>query len=83
MNAEAKILTATRANAIYSAMCALNDVGGRIARMAINIDGMRAISAAELPSGGIDICQMSDDGLITESYADQAAFVAAYGLQQG
>lgn len=82
MNAT-KILSQAQAQAIYSAMCALNNVGGRIARMAINIDGMRAVSAAELPSGGIDICQMSDDGLITESYADQAAFVAAYGVQQG
>ena len=69
------ILNQVQAEAVYSAMRALNNVGGRI--------------AAALDGGEREICEMhdgtiiihSDFGLKKEQHANQAAFAAAYGLQ--
>lgn len=66
-----KILTQAQAEAVYSAMCALNNVLGSLC---CRIDGIR-IEAW-------DVIHITDDTR-TENYADQPAFAAAYGLQQG
>lgn len=69
------ILTQAQAEAVYSAMCALNNVGARI--------------AASIDGGENEVCEMHDGtvvihanfGLTKEQHANQAAFAAAYGLQ--
>lgn len=71
------ILTQAQAEAVYSAMVALNNVGGRI--------------AAAIDGGEKEVCGMRDGavvvhanyGLTEEQHANQAAFATAYGLQQG
>lgn len=72
-----KILSKAQAEAVYSAMCALNNVSGRI-----NVE-VEGVNAAENRDGSISVWAdsgMSDD---QEVYDSQAAFAAAYGLQQG
>lgn len=70
------ILNQSQAEAVYSAMCALNNVGGR----------MRCTLADN--SGDIDIYERSNGsiqilGNDPESHESQSAFATAYGLQQG
>jgi|GEM_PF-1799904 len=83
-----KILTQAQAEAVYSAMCALNNVGGTV---------KATLPAIGLPAAtsGTYIRAWEDDGHIKvirsvrhtreadEFYEDQAAFATAYGLQQG
>lgn len=71
------VLNKPQAEAIYSAMCALNNVIGRIGSMS-------------LPEAGIVVNEFANGRVIInsiyvgdESHANQAAFAAAYGLQQG
>lgn len=72
------ILNQAQAEAVYSAMVALNNVGATIDKIS-------------LPETYyvIDVVSYSDkitirQGLRTvETHADQAAFATAYGLQQG
>lgn len=78
-----KILSQSQAEAIYSAMCALNNVGGRVTA---EFGGLQAY---ELSDGSI--CVQGDaavrngaameDGI--EAYDSQSAFAQAYGLQTG
>ncbi len=68
------ILSKPQAEAVYSAMCALNNVGGRIsAQMGVsyvaeNVDGEVCV---EQGRGARDGC---------ERYDNKAAFATAYGL---
>ena len=77
-----KILNQSQAEAVYSAMCALNNVGG--------------IVAVDLEGGDLRVQQHHTSGKVCvthfraaprrpdfESYADQSAFATAYNLQQG
>lgn len=65
------ILNQAQAEAVYSAMCALNNIGGRIdARI-----GYTRVN--ETVSAGILVTAPDHS---TEQYNDQAAFAAAYGL---
>lgn len=75
-----KILTPAQAEAVYSAMCHLNNVGGRIDR--IYADGFQVSEAAHT---GRVIVQLASDHLTVppEIYSNQSAFATAYGLQQG
>lgn len=69
------ILTATQAQAVYSAMCALNNVGARIS---VEVE---CANALENGDGSISVWPdwgMSDE---QEVYESQAAFAAAYGLR--
>lgn len=70
------ILSKAQAEAIYQAMCALNNVGGRLDCTLPSTDG--GIKVCELAKGSIRIF-----GANPEIHADQSAFAAAYGLQQG
>lgn len=76
----AKILNQSQAEAVYSAMCHLNNVGGRIDR--IYADGFQVSEAAHT---GRVIVQLASNHVTVppEIYTDQSAFAAAYGLQQG
>lgn len=66
------ILTPAQAEAVYRAMCELNNIGGRIdARI-----GYTRVN--ETVSVGILV---TAPGQSTEQHNDQAAFAAAYGLQ--
>lgn len=80
-----KILNQAQAEAVYSAMCALNNVGG-------NIKANLPISAKVPLSPAAYIRVFEDDGLVkvvrcvdflvkaNEVYNSQAEFAAAYGL---
>lgn len=84
-----KILSKAQAEAVYSAMVALNNVGGRIAvtlpwqesRALDDGDGFSRVRVVEAPDGGIEVFQVrnaiAQDG---EQYASQAEFAQAYGL---
>lgn len=74
-----RILTQAQAEAVYSAMCALNKVGGRIhvtidesKRVAQRIDSR--IHVLEFLNGDWEPCEV---------YLGQSAFAAAYGLDHG
>lgn len=71
-----KILNQAQAEAVYSAMCALNNVGGRL-HATLEQDG--AVHVAEVRHG-IDVW-VANGGPV-ENYPDQSAFATAYGLQQ-
>lgn len=70
------ILTPAQAQAVYSAMCALNAVGARL--------------TTEFPAAAIRVSQMDDASIVVqnwpswsgavEDYDGPAAFAAAYGL---
>lgn len=67
------ILTKAQAEAVYSVMCALNNVGGR-ADIAIDAKHLKIIEATD---GQIAIWVKN---FPEEVYANQSAFAAAYGL---
>lgn len=75
------ILNQSQAEAVYSAMCALNNVGN------VRLDAFleNHFHAREMSDGRIVVHAASTPGYIAqpEIYADQAAFATAYGLQQG
>jgi hypothetical protein len=68
------ILNQAQAEAVYSAMCALNNVGSI---WLLNIETPE-FSAKEEATTGIKL-RDADGGI--ERHADQAAFATAYGLQ--
>lgn len=74
------ILNQSQAEAIYSAMCAMNNVGGRIA---VNFDEDKAesINIFEKADGTVSVWQRNY-GLThnDETHTSQAAFATAYGL---
>lgn len=79
------ILNQAQAEAVYSAMCALNNVGGRADAF---IEGATTnIHARELYDGRLVVHEIPHDApksdITTERYDNQAAFATAYGLQQG
>lgn len=73
------ILTPAQAEAVYSAMCHLNNVSGRIA--ATMEEKLRVI---EMATGAVYVRELlGGEWETAELYADQSAFATAYGLQQG
>ena len=70
------ILKQSQAEAVYSAMCALNNVGGRI-----NATLNETERVVERISGSIYVLAWIDcDWVPREHYTDQNAFAEAYGL---
>ena len=68
----ARILNQAQAEAVYSAMCALNNVSGRV--------------DAQMPSGRVveganGVILVIAYGKPLEDYGNQAAFATAYGLK--
>lgn len=72
------ILNQSQAEAVYSAMCALNNVGNVSSEF--NLPNDVWVQAAA--NGGVSIVPRTHGAKI-EQYADQSAFATAYGLQQG
>lgn len=70
------ILTPAQAEAVYSAMCALNTVGGSLSA---TIQGVRV---EETHSGSIQVWTLVNIDR-RECHKNQSAFATAYGLQQG
>ena len=69
------ILNKAQAEAVYRAMCELNNVGGRISGTIVFPDDMAVSSWSE---GEFTVSAGNGAG---EFYADQAAFAAAYALE--
>lgn len=69
-----KILNQAQADALYNAMCHLNNVCGRIEV------SLRNCRVQEYANGSIRIS--TSRGRV-EMYDNQSAFATAYGLQQG
>ncbi len=78
------ILNASQAEAVYSAMCVLNNVSARIDAFFY----AEAIHVREIPDGRI-VTHRTASGvpgmsvIAPEVHASQSAFATAYGLQQG
>jgi hypothetical protein len=80
-----KLLTPAQAEAVYSAMCALNNVGAKLKAAfgswpPLGKDGTNVF---ENESGVVRVVrcvgyELAED----EEYADQATFAAAYGLDK-
>lgn len=76
------ILNQSQAKAVYSAMCALNNVGGRIATTIAIVDAGTHVNAYETSLGVVFLVKVCDfDRVDSEEYESQAAFATAYGLQ--
>lgn len=77
-----KILTQAQAEAVYSAMCALNNVGARVQVFGLDADGLEV---RERANGCVVIGYLVGNarrGTVLESHADQSAFATAYGLNE-
>lgn len=70
------ILNQSQAEAVYSAMCTLNNVNGALSA---TIEGVRV---EETHSGAVQVWTLGSIGN-PERHTNQSAFAAAYGLQQG
>lgn len=79
-----KILNKSQAEAVYTAMCALNNV---VARVDAFLD--KVFHAREMADGRVvinivpNVTFPGSHGADPEIYANQSAFATAYGLQQG
>lgn len=69
------ILNQSQAEAVYSAMCALNNVGNVSSEFNLPND----IWVASTSSGGVMVVPRVH-GAAIEQYSNQAAFAVAYGL---
>lgn len=84
---QTKILTKAQAEAVYSAMCALNNVGA-LADTRVPDNG-RTIHITERVMGDGHLIQVYRGDAVGnptggfEQYDSQSAFATAYGLQQG
>lgn len=73
MNAAAKILTTAQAEAVYSAMRALENVNGYLYTV------IHGLCVMEHTNGVVQVIGTDK----SEDYNSKNAFAAAYGLQQG
>ena len=78
---QALILTQAQAEAVYSAMCALNNVGGLLSAH-IRTDTGHFIEVHE-DEMGIRMVAAEVHLPPTEVFPNQSAFATAYSLQQG
>lgn len=74
------ILTQAQAEAVYSAMCTLNNVSMRLDGCVA--DGIRCREDEGGEMFVFDMCAGHTGGA-REEYENQSAFATAYGLQQG
>lgn len=75
------ILNQCQAEAIYSAMCALNNVNMQITSEERTLTGK--LTVTENAWGRIVVTDERDGARLFEAHVDQSAFATAYGLQQG
>lgn len=69
------ILNKSQAEAVYSTMCALNNVGGRLAQTQIGL-----IVVHSNCNGSVSLLDYTTDNYRYEDYANRDAFASAYGL---
>lgn len=77
MNAT-KILSQSKAEAVYSAMCALNNIAIEM-KSTFNSHG-ELVFVSAMTDGRVRVELV---GITDEIYPNQAAFATAYGLSQG
>lgn len=79
-----RILTRAQAEAVYSAMCALNKVGAKVDVTFGNPDDGIHVHEYKWPGSKNVYVYGMNMGVVMrdECYADQSAFAAAYGLDQ-
>ena len=79
-----KILTPAQSEAVYSAMCALNNVGGRITAQVAIVDAGTYVNVYETSLGIVFVTKVCDfDRVDHEEYESQSAFATAYDLATG
>lgn len=79
-----KILTQAQAEAVYSAMCHLNNVGGRITATVAIVDNGTFVNIHETSLGIVFVTKVCDfDRVDHEEYESQTDFATAYGLATG
>lgn len=81
-----KILTQEQAEAVYSAMCHLNNVGGRLHSRLAGRYETSIIHVVESQDGRVQAYWGDPTGNPygpIENHANQSAFATAYGLQHG
>lgn len=87
--ARAPILTTAQAEAVYGALCAINNVGGTIGRMSMPTQAGRIIVQEGRSDGAILCLRVARQGNpaeqieVEEEHASQAAFATAYSLNTG
>lgn len=72
-----RLLNDAQAEAIYSALCALNNTNARLGRVVF--PDTSVVVRAEL-NGNIVVINMADPTYPAETWVDQQAFVEAYKL---
>lgn len=75
------ILTPAQAEAVYSAMCALNNVGGRLS--CVDIGPLHRSPQVRCNEAGAVIIESGVTVCRREVHDDQSVFAATYGLPQG
>lgn len=75
------ILNQSQAEAVYSAMCALNNVGGRMS--CLDLGQQSRDPQIRCTVGGSIVIERGMPFCDREAHDNQSAFAAAYGLQQG
>jgi len=79
----ALILNQSQAEAVYSAMCALNNVGGRV-QATFGDRASESVHAFEKDCGSVRVVQVRRYRVVlAENYPNQSAFATAYGLDHG
>ena len=78
-----KILNQAQAEAIYSAMCALNNVGAVAREIGIQVSPFRHITVCQRFDGSILVASLGFDADPdrSENHETQAGFAAAHELQ--
>jgi len=71
------ILNNAQAEAVYAAMCALNNVNGCVTAE-FPVEGVQVV---EFDDGSIAVKR--DQRIVVEAYENQSDFAAAYGLDHG
>ncbi|GAB2471837.1 hypothetical protein GCM10027082_24160 [Comamonas humi] len=78
------ILTKEQAEAVYSAMCALNNVSSLLRNVEMKNRHGHTIQVRENADGKV-VVTVNTGGIVLDSniefHADQSAFATAYGLQ--
>lgn len=82
--APALILTKAQAEAIYSAMCVMNNVGGKVDAYVPNLSNPakkgHLVAVREMGATTVEVRAGFAEGAEREDYRNQAAFATAYGL---
>ena len=80
----AMILTKPQAEAVYNAICELNNVGGKVDASVPNLSNPKkhghSVVVREMSAGVIEVRAGFAEGAEREDYHNQSAFATAYGI---